>query len=420
MKDKKRIDEKDHDIIKENIWLWKTLKLVLKILKFIGIAILACVTAWGGMKMQEATGDSTLESPYKQLFSNVLNALSTSLFVYLIFRFFKEIRDNKARKKELENTILDCLGVHAEILDGHNKEQIDRILQRCITFYNKDIAQQFQEYVKANLDVFRKNFEYNIDILENGTDDKTVKIRQYLSYDRCFKVPHNRATYELRCYFSTSNDLDKQLSVNSLFFREELTLDSLRKDIDSIKEDINNCSNKKSEEYRKHKQRLIEVIGLQMFLGEKSTTPINNDDINVEINEQGILFFTKIPKDYITESRSISGDKYASYHGKIICTYKANINNQFYCIFSNITIGATRFTLTFSENVFRNLKNKNKDEWKKRVKTISMLSMKDKENLPDIDIRENQTIAFTAKEGDVIFPRSGFVITWNPLHNIEE
>lgn len=412
MKDKKRIDEKEkeEDIIKENKWLRKTLK-------FIGIAFWACVAAWLGMKIS----DCKVADEFKNictLISNVLKALSTSLFVYLIFRFFKEIADNKAQKKELEDTILNCLGVHSEILDGHNKEQIDRILQRCITFYNKDIAQQFQEYVKANLDVFRKNFEYNIDILENGTDDKTVKIRQYLSYDRCFKVPHNRATYELRCYFSTSNDLDKQLSVNSLFFREELTLDSLRKDIDSIKEDINNCSNKKSEEYRKHKQRLIEVIGLQMFLGEKSTTPINNDDINVEINEQGILFFAKIPKDYITESRSISGDKYASYHGKIICTYQANINNQFYCIFSNITIGATRFTLTFSENVFRRLKNK--DEWKKRVKTISMLSMKDKENLPDIDIRENQTIAFTAKEGDVIFPRSGFVITWNPLHNIEE
>ena len=88
MKDKKRIDEKEKDIIKENKWLWKILKLLWKILKFIGIAILACVTAWGGMKMQEATGDSTLESPYNKLFSNVLNTLSTSLFVYLLFRFF--------------------------------------------------------------------------------------------------------------------------------------------------------------------------------------------------------------------------------------------------------------------------------------------------------------------------------------------
>ena len=353
-----------------------------------------------------------------EIASKMCSAISTSLFVYAIFKSFKEKEDEKAKIIELKNTILDCIGVHSEILDGSNKGHIDNILKRCIVYYNEDIAPQLQEYIKANLEVFRKNFEYNIDILENGTDDKTVRIRQYLSYDRCFKIPRHRTNYELRCYFSTSNDLDKQLSVNSLFFREELTLDSLRKDIDTIREQMNSCWNKKSKKYLENKSKLINLIGLQMFLGEKSTEPLSDDDINVEINEQGILFYAKIPKNHITESKSISGDTYASYHGKIICTYKANINNQFYCIFSNITIGATRFTLTFSENVFRRLKNK--DEWKKRVKTISMLSMKDKENLPDIDIRENQTIAFTAKEGDVIFPRSGFVITWDPLHNIEE
>lgn len=340
-------------------------------------------------------------------------AVLTSIFITFLFFLLKQKREEEAKRQEIQNSIIDCLGLSPEILDVCREEQIDKILKRCITYYNQDIAEQCQEYIKTNLDVIRKNFEYNIDILENGNDTNSVNIRQYLSYERCFRTQKNKSSYEFKCYFSTSNDLDEQLSVNSLFFREELTNNQLLNKIKILREKMKGGGN----EYDKYKSELIELIGLSMYLGENNN-PIASNDIEIEINEKGILFSTKIPKIYIKHSISINGDEYVSYKGTVICSYQANINNQFYCIFSNITLGATRFKLTFSENIFRNLQDKS--QWDKRVNIVSMLSMKDKNKRPKIDIKANQTIAFTASEGDVIFPRSGIVIHWNPSQNIND
>ena len=389
--------------------------------KYKAISIVFCLICLSALLTWLLTPES-FYSLIKFIGNAVINsgteALLTSLFLCILVYLLKNKKEEEAKKQEIQNVIVDSLGLNPEILDVCREEQIDKILKRCISYYNQDIAEQYQEYIRANLDVVRKNFEYNIDILENNTDDRSVNIRQYLSYERCFKVQKDRTAYELKCYFSTSNDLDEQLAVDTLFFREELTHRQLLAQIKTIRDRMLSCSSKNSQEYIDCKSQLIELVGLTMYLGADCINPISNTDIEVEINEMGILFSTKIPKRYIKHSKSISGDEYISYNGRIICSYQANMNNQFYCIFSNVTIGATRFKLTFSENIFRNLKDKS--QWDKRVSIVSMLSMKDKDKRPKIDIRENQTVAFTAATEDVIFPRSGIVITWDPLRDITD
>ena len=107
--------------------------------------------------------------------------------------------------------------------------------------------------------VTNKSYEvvdYKINITRNGEDPNSINIRQSLSYERFFKITQEKQYYELKCHFSTTNDLDKQLSSNSLFFREEITYRPLLEQINNIREIIKKCEKEYNKRYFPNSQLL--------------------------------------------------------------------------------------------------------------------------------------------------------------------
>lgn len=264
-----------------------------------------------------------------------------------------------------------------------NDNSVDTFMQDCISHYCEELSENYKKYIKNSINVFRKNFDYTVNV-----NIKKNIISQQIKYERFFKDCSNRTTYQLKCLFLFgTNELDIEMHNDSYFFCEELTNTELLQDINNI---LNSTEGDK-------KQQLINKLKLIITIEDRK---INNTDIKYEVlkNNSGLLFYIDIPSDCIKRD----SNSYVHYKGSVSCKYKSDINNIFYCIFSNPTTGTTDFKIHF-ENLL--------DEFDiiNNVKHMTILSLKDEDFELDAD-DANNTIHFHTK--NTIFPRSGIVIRW--------
>ena len=93
------------------------------------------------------------------------------------------------------------------------------------------------------------------------------------------------------------------------------------------------------------------------------------------------------------------GENYISYHAKVECRYSAKLDNRFYCIFSNPTIGTTNFSITFFDDLIED------------VNSVDKITMLSNTNYSISTIADLNKIEF--KTSQAIFPRSGILIQWD-------
>lgn len=298
-------------------------------------------------------------------------------------------------KNALEKTYVDCLVKKNILVSKLNDDSVDSFMQDCISHYCQQLSEHYKNYIKDSVHVFRKDFNYEVVV-----DINKKEISQDIAYERFFRDPDNRASYQLKCLFLFgTNELDEAMDDDSYFFREELTnielLNSINKTLEDSSKDI--------------KQELIDKLDLKITIENEK---IKNPEIQYEVlknnsgDKIGLLFYATIPQEHIRTE-----DSYIYYKGKVHCNYNYDIDNIFYCIFSNPTTGSTHFSIHFENFDPQKFNFKN-------VKHITMLSLKKKkkkkngEEVGDftLDRSSKNTIAFNAKK--TIFPRGGIVIRW--------
>ena len=367
-------------------------------------------------------------TPWGKVAMEAMLAIFSAVFILAFIDFFKDEVENEAHKEEIkeifDNTInkedgfinkikneqakhqkdikdffIDVVTIEDGFISKMDDPNVDKMMGSCISYYCTKLSSHYVKYIKNHFDIFRENFKYHVAVFKNNTDD--TLIGQTLEYNRYFKRVNNQASFEMKCYFSfKSKDLDDVMHDSSLFFCEVLNNNTLLKCINDIKCDINKDDDQK-------RNALIKLLDLNFWLFEKNNNgedkeyKVSTDQISVQITNNGVLFHTAIDAQFINSYTMNNKETYICYKGKISCKYLSDLNKQFYCIFSNPTIGNTEFDITFDRQTVSDIKD--------NVDHITMLSLKDNEyTFKDDEALNKKT--FTTKEA--IFPRSGIVIQW--------
>ncbi len=354
-------------------------------------------------------------------------AIFSAVFILAFIDFFKDEAVDEARKDELKNLIeetinkengfinkieeaqanhkvaieqsfVDCLTQEEVLVSKLNDSSVDVFMKDCISHYCKDLSVHYKNYIKESIDVFRKDFNYDVTV-----NDAKSFIKQTIKYERFFKNKDDRTKFQLKCLFLfATNDLDREMHNDSYFFCEELTNIDLVKEIKATLADVSLTEEQK-------KTNLIKnILHLNIALEDrvKKAPRKSFDSSNIQYKvvrdvdntcDCGLLFYVEIPDEYIKIK-----DSYVNYKGIVNCQYKSDINNIFYCIFSNPTTGTTNFNMRFVN--FPSDFNVRRD-----VKHMTILSLKGGDFT--LENEGDDTISFEARE-KTIFPRSGIVIHW--------
>ena len=335
--------------------------------------------------------DEAHKEEIKEIFDNTINKEDG---------FINKIKNEQAKhQKDIKDFFIDVVTIEDGFISKMDDPNVDKMMGSCVSYYCNKLSAHYVKYIKNHFDIFRENFKYHVAVFKNNTNDSLMG--QTLEYNRYFKKADNQELFKLKCYFSfKSKDLDDIMHDNSLFFCEILNNDTLLKCINDIKHDINKNDDQK-------RIALIELLNLKFGLFEKNNIgedrecDVPTDQISIEMTNNGLLFSTVINSQFINSYTMNNKETYICYKGKISCKYLSDLNNQFYCIFSNPTIGNTEFDITFDRQTVSDIKE--------NVDHITMLSLKDSEyTFKDDEILNKKT--FTTKEA--IFPRSGIVIQW--------
>lgn len=310
-------------------------------------------------------------------------AVTSTLLILLIIDSVKQEVEEEEHDNYIKDIIWDALRMENRVLKLYNKESIEQVMQNCIGHFCPHLAESYVDYIQNNLNLFRKDFSYHVAIKKNKEDLNSILISHIISYTRFFKIADVNSDVRLRCYFTIkAGELDNTMRNNSLFFREELLYLPLLEKINKVQND----------------KDLIKLLGVKFCIGEDNVC-IKDDDIDVVRNEYGIEFSAKIDRCYLCENEVDYGENYISYHAKVECRYSAKLDNRFYCIFSNPTIGTTNFSITFFDDIIED------------VNSVDKITMLSNTNYSISTIADLNKIEF--KTSQAIFPRSGILIQWD-------
>ena len=119
--------------------------------------------------------------------------------------------------------------------------------------------------------------------------------------------------------------------------------------------------------------------------------------------DTGGIMFTYIIKDEkcVGEEITSTNDIYMNYEARICCGYETKRENQFYCIFPNVTTGA-QFEMRFDKNIISDIY--------KDVNYVTMLSIDDDNDCKITRNSKQRIIEFETSK--TIFPRSGILVQW--------
>lgn len=313
----------------------------------------------------------------------LLLAVTSTLLIFIIIDSVKQEIEEEEHDKYIKEVVWDALKMENRLLKLYKKEAIEDVMQNCIGHFCPHLKEAYVDYILKNLNVFRKDFAYDVAIKKNNTDFNSIYISHILSYTRFFLIEELDKDVVMECYFTIkTGELDKTMKNNSLFFREELLYPPLLEKIKKTTEPGD----------------LIDLLNVKFYLGENNDC-VDKSRIDVVRDEYGISFRTAVDKCYLTQNEVNYGGNYISYHGKVECKYPAYVDNKFYCIFSNPTIGNTSFSITFFDDIVKDVNE---------VDKITMLS---NTKYTISSVPDHNKIEFSTAQA--IFPRSGVLVQWD-------
>lgn len=323
-------------------------------------------------------------------------AAASSFFILAFIDFYKGKSEDKARKDEIKDIILDTLMMDKGIISKFDTHTVDKIMGNSIAYYCTHLSEHYKNYIKNHFNIFRKDFFYSVRIDANTEDNKAIYIAHDLRYERYFKVEQIRADYQFKCYFAIQKGgLDEVMNDSSIFFREELLYQPLISKINKIKNDVTLSEDDK-------KIQLLKLLDISFSLRNNNgrVFVVANDMISMNLSDRGILFTTKIDSSFVSEYPTTNGDAFICYTGKITCRYPSKLDNQFYCIFPNPTVGNTEFNISFDRSIM---------DVETDVNYITMLSLED-DGYEIEKINSSNGLSFSTQKA--IFPRSGLLVQW--------
>ena len=325
---------------------------------------------------------SCFKYDFLELFLQLVLAITSTLLILIIIDSVKQEVEEEEHDKYIKDVVWDALRMENRLLKLYNKESIKQVMENCISHFCPHLGKAYVDYILDNLSNFRKDFSYDVAIKKNSKDPNSIIISHILSYTRFFLIDNEENDVVLECYFTIkAGCLDRTMQNNTVFFREELLYQPLLEKINSVEND----------------RDLIDLLEIKFFLGENKDI-VDSRNIEVVRDEFGISFKTIIDRYYLTKNEVDYGENYMSYQARIECKYPADIDNRFYCIFSNPTIGNTEFSITFFDDIVNDIKD---------VDKITMLS---NTNYSIYPVSNHNKIQFTTTQA--IFPRSGILFQW--------
>lgn len=323
-------------------------------------------------------------------------AIFSAVFVLAFVDFLKEEVEEEARQTEYMKMITDAITLNDSFIRGLNKESINKLLKASISHYADNIASSFVDYIKNHSNIYRSNFEYKVALSSNK--EGRTEITHDIRYRKHFKVLKNEEQYMLKVYFAIRNGgLETVMGDDSIFFREELLYEPF---LNKVCDVINNTDF--DDEMKK--KELIKLLGLAFTIYDNTSSeyPIDDDQIDISVSPDGIMFTYNIDNSFINESTTSINETYINYEAKIDCAYETNRENQFYCMFPNPTI-ESRFEMRFDKDIVSDIK--------RDVNYITMLSIDDDKDCKINTNSKQRIIEF--KTTKTIFPRSGILVQWN-------
>lgn len=323
-------------------------------------------------------------------------AIFSAVFVLAFVDFLKEEVEEEARQTEYMKMITDAITLNDSFIRGLNKETINKLLKASISHYADNIASSFVDYIKNHSNIYRSNFEYKVALSSNN--EGRTEITHDIRYRKHFKVLKNEEQHMLKVYFAIRNSgLETVMGDDSIFFREELLYEPF---LNKVCDVINNTDF--DDEMKK--KELIKLLGLAFTIYDNTSSeyPIDNDQIDISVSPDGIMFTYNIDNRFINESTTSINETYINYEAKIDCAYETNRENQFYCMFPNPTI-ESRFEMRFDKDIVSDIK--------RDVNYITMLSIDDDKDCKINTNSKQRIIEF--KTTKTIFPRSGILVQWN-------
>lgn len=336
------------------------------------------------------------ESPLAKIVLEITLAVLSTLAILVIIDFFKEEAEQEERKDEIKDIILDTLMMDKGIINKFDTHTVDKIMGNSIAYYCTHLSEHYKNYIKNHFNIFRKDFFYNVRIDANTQDKKAIYIAHELKYERYFKVEQIREDFQFKCYFAIQKGgLDEVMNDASIFFREELLYQPLINDINLIKNDATLSNDDK-------KIKLLKLLNITFSLRNNNgrVFVVTNDMISMNLSDRGILFTTKVDSTFVSKYPTTNGDAFVCYTGKITCRYPSKLDNQFYCIFPNPTVGNTEFCISFDRSIM---------DVETDVNYITMLSLED-DGYEIEKINSSNGLSFSTQKA--IFPRSGLLVQW--------
>ena len=321
-------------------------------------------------------------------------AIFSAVFVLAFVDFVKDEAEEEVRQREITKIVTNAMTLNDSFIREMNEASIDRLLKSSISHYADNVASSYVDYIKNHSSIYRSDFKYKVSLSLDG--DKT-EITHDVKYRKYFQVCKNEGEYKIKVYFATSNGgLDAVMGDDSIFFREELLYGPFVSEINGIIKNITDDNDKKKE--------VIRRLGLSFKIYDKNgkENDVIVDDIDMAVDTGGIMF-TYIIKDEkcVGEEITSTNDIYMNYEARICFGYETKRENQFYCIFPNVTTGA-QFEMRFDKNIISDIY--------KDVNYVTMLSIDDDNDCKITRNSKQGIIEFETSK--TIFPRSGILVQW--------
>jgi hypothetical protein len=316
-----------------------------------------------------------------------------SLLSILVVDMYRIWKDDDEQEKHIQTTIWSLMRAKKDnfINDLYKEDAVDEVVHNCLQNYCIDLADSYFNYIKHNVNIFRTEMTYNVEVLSS---DLNFCVSQEISYRKNFKVKEDLGQYYFKCYFALRpGALEKRLNESDWFFREEIT--------------DQNTINKLIKETQHEIAKICDILKLKLFIDD-IRVPL--DKINMEIDEDGISFIVYIPKQNYTfttnkDTQNLDVPGYVSYKAKVCCKIM-NQSRNFYCVFTEPTISPS-FSIKFPNSIPIESVN--------RVSCLTLPNTSQRhidESTLIVNSEQFNCINFNVANGTTIFPRSGIYFNW--------
>lgn len=371
------------------------------------IIVVACILYY--VFFNEVNSSPTL----KLIFDGIIGTTFGIVLINLTYNIISEKEAEINLKKNLAETIqprrTDVNDSEPPFLyKTYRHEAIGDFLVNSLDSYcaNRKLARGFFSYIKGNCDLIKRKEEYSVTLFG---DEKRHIISQSLRDTRIF--PKNGEKVVLKSYFVLKNEkargnkLDKIMSENTWFFRENID------DQELVGELIRTADDKRGDNILRTLKYRVEFFSSEdgddrMAVGGESFRIRFDRDDRQEL--YGIAIECDVPDGFIEKDQNFFGGQFIKYTARISVEYPIpSGQNTFHTVYAYPTAQASFSFSVEIDNLschdieymsFISLSADNYDDGPKIL------------NDGKVVVRKSSITFDTTR---IIFPRSGFTFVWN-------